>query len=170
LKLTCLMVKILFTEVQGFRRNPLWTTCLLLPAVAMISLLGYQLISGKLVGDKPMSNVSLGILCVCYIIPLTIIFPKVKLTTIIDEEKIMYGWNIPTPDLNVIELANIKEWSIIEYKFVGYGYRLSRLYGTVYNVSGNKGLQVTTKGGDKALIGTGRALELKQIMEKLSRV
>src|SRR6476620_2384503 len=161
------MAKILFNEVQTFRHNLLWSCVLIIPAVVMLSLFIYQLASGTLVGDRPMSNLSLGILCICYIVPVCLIFPYVNLTLIIDEQKITYGWNVPIKDYNVIEISNIKEWSVIKYRFVGYGYRISRLYGNVYNLSGNKGLQIITKNDEKVLIGTLHPEQLKEVIEKI---
>jgi hypothetical protein len=164
------MVKPLFSEVQNFRHNLLWTLALMVPATVMIGILIYQLSTGELVGDRPMSNLSLGILCFFYVIPITLIIPFVKLVTVIDHEKISYGWNIPTSELNELSIAEIQEWSIIRYRFVGYGYRLSRLYGTVYNVNGDQGLQIVTTSGSKILIGTHHAEQLKAVLERIKPI
>lgn len=161
------MEKIQFREVQHFRGNPLWTVLLFFPVVTFLTVLTIQLITGKLVGDHPMSNTSLIIITVCILVPTIWAQRTVKLTTIIDDEKISYGWNMPTADLNEIKLSDIKEWSVIKYRFVGYGYRLSVKYGTVHNMSGNKGLQIITHSGDKVLVGTQRAEELRSIIEKV---
>jgi hypothetical protein len=161
------MAKVLFEEVQHFRGNPLWTVLLSLPVVLFLSVLGYQLITGEQVGDRPMSNVSLILLSLFVLIPSLWASQRVKLTTIIDEEKIRYGWNMPTDDLNEIPLSEIKEWSVIRYGFVGYGYRLSRKYGTIHNLSGNKGLQIVTKSGEKVLIGTHKADNLRAVLDQL---
>jgi hypothetical protein len=161
------MAKILFTEVQGFRNNLLWAAALLIPAIASLSIFAYQVITGDMLSDAPMSNLSLGIFSFGYLTLVAFIFPYVRLTTIIDEEKISYGWNVPTKDLNEIPIADIKEWSIIKYRFVGYGYKISRLYGVVYNVSGNRGLQIITRTGEKILIGTIHIRALKEVIEKI---
>lgn len=161
------MAKTLFKEVQSIRQNLLWSSALIIPALVMTGVLIYQLVTGKPAGANPMSNLSLSILCVCYIVPVAVIIPFVKLTTVIDDEKISYGWNIPTAELNEIRIADIQELSVIRYKFVGYGYRFSRKYGIVYNVSGNKGLQIATKHGARILIGTGHPEQIKSAIEKI---
>jgi hypothetical protein len=156
----------LFEEEQRTRKNWVWLLCLLAPALMLILLI-YQLVTGKMVGDKPVSNLALTILSILYLVPAIWVLSVVKFRTLIDEEKISYGWNIPTNELNEIRLSDIKEWHVIRYRFVGYGYRLSRLYGTVYNVSGDNGLQVTKNNGEKILIGTVRPEELKIAIGKI---
>lgn len=164
------MANIVFIEEQKFRHNLLWTGVLLVPIMAIILVLGYQLISGKPAGNDPMSNLSLFILLIAYSIPVVFIIYYVRLTTIISDETILYGWNIPTQELNSIRLSEIYSCSVIEYKFVGWGYRLTRLYGTVYNVDGNKGLQIVKKSGAKVLIGTHHAEELQKKIDLLLRL
>ena len=161
------MAKILYQEIQHFRGNPLWTVLLSLPVLLFLSILVYQLLTGKPVGDKPVSNASLVFLCLFVLVPSVWASRRVKLTTIIDEEKIAYGWNMPTAELNEILISDIKSWSVIKYGFVGYGYRLSRKYGTIHNLSGNKGLQIETKAGEKVLIGTHQADRLRGVIEQL---
>jgi len=162
-----IMAKILFQETQHFRGNPLWTVLLSLPVLIFMSVLVYQLITGKPVGERPMSNAALVFLSLFVLIPSVWASRRVKLTTIIDEEKIMYGWNMPTNELNEIRLNDIKSWSVIRYGFVGYGYRISRKYGTIHNLSGNKGLQIETLSGEKVLIGTHQAEKLRTIIEQI---
>lgn len=130
-------------------------------------MLMYQILSGELVGDYPMSNQALLILMFCYGVPAVFIVYYVRLTTIISDESISFGWNIPVKDLNIIKLNDISSCNVIEYDFVGWGYRLTRRYGTVYNVDGNKGLQILSKSGTKVLIGTHHADDLRKIIEGL---
>ena len=47
-----------------------------------------------------------------------------------------------------------------------YGIRLGSKYGTVYNMSGDKGLAIELNNGKKFVIGTQKELELKKVVEK----
>ncbi|MBL7932836.1 MAG: hypothetical protein JNL60_13085 [Bacteroidia bacterium] len=161
------MVKTLYTEEQKIRQNLLWLIFLITPTFFFWVILLYQLSTGKLVGDRPLSNVPLSIITVIYTTCSLWSLFSIKLTTIIDETKLAYGWNIPTAELNEIPLGAIKEMNIVKYRFVGYGYRISRQYGTVYNVGGNKGLQIVLKSGEKILIGTGQEEQLEEIIARL---
>jgi hypothetical protein len=162
------MANVLYKEVQHLRQNLLWLIALTIPAVVIFGTLSIQLFTGKPMGDKPMSNLSLIILGIFYLVPMVFLFTSVKMETIIDEKKIAYGWNIPSKELNDILFSDIKELSVIEYKFVGYGYEITKRYGTVYNVMGNKGLQIIKKSGEKFLIGTRKADELAEVIKKIN--
>lgn len=161
------MAGIYFKEEQWFRHNLLWTFLLAAPFLSMLAFLFYQVNTGVLVGDHPVSNTSLIILSVCYGIPAGYILLYVKLTTVITDQSILYGWNLPTAELNEIHVNDIRECHVIEYTFVGWGYRLTRKYGAVYNVDGNKGLHIVRKSGRRVLIGTHHVVELKKIIEAL---
>lgn len=159
------MANVIFIEEQKFRHNLIWSGILLLPLCAILCTLTYQVANNHLIGDHPMSNRSLLVLSIIYGVPVIFIIYYVRLTTIISDENICFGWNLPTNDLNEIKLEEIKSCSVIEYNFVGWGYRLTRKYGTVYNVDGNKGLQIVKHSGAKVLIGTHHAVDLKNIIE-----
>ena len=49
---------------------------------------------------------------------------------------------------------------IINYKNVGYGIRISSMYGKIYNTNGKTGLLITKNDGDRILLGTNYADEL----------
>ncbi|MDI1355984.1 MAG: hypothetical protein PSX36_13770 [bacterium] len=160
------MDPILYKEEQGVRRNGLWFILLITPAI-IITLLLYQRFSGKVIFDNTLDDIPLAIITVSYLIPAVFSLSRIKLVTIIDAEKISYGWNIPSDDLNEIPLADIQAGSIVEYKFVGYGFRRTHKYGMIYNVIGNKGLQIIKKSGGKVLIGTNNVEELQKVIKSL---
>jgi hypothetical protein len=153
-----------FYEEQRSVRNMVWLIAMLAPAL-MLGVAAYQASTGKYVGEHPMSNRSLLVLSVIYLIPVTWVLFFVKFTTEITGDRIRFGWNVPNKELNEILFSDIREWHVIRYRFVGYGYRLTKLYGIVYNVSGDMGLQIVQKNGNKVLIGTQRAAELKGVVE-----
>lgn len=93
------------------------------------------------------------------------LFYFLKLTTRIYEDRIEYGWNIPTSELNIVYWNEVKSIDMLNYSFVGYGYRLFTAYGTVYNTKGDFGIQIVKKNGEKLLIGSNKADELKKNVE-----
>ncbi|MBL7934081.1 MAG: hypothetical protein JNL60_19410, partial [Bacteroidia bacterium] len=90
------MVKTLYTEEQKIRQNLLWLVFLITPTFFFWSVLVYQLSTGNLVGDHPISNLPLSIITGVYTVCSVWSLLSIKLTTIIDETKLAYGWNIPT--------------------------------------------------------------------------
>jgi hypothetical protein len=67
------------------------------------------------------------------------------------------SWN----DVLTIEVRKYKP--IREYG--GWGYRFSFKNGKAYNISGNMGLQIVLKNGDKILIGTQKPDELMEFLK-----
>jgi hypothetical protein len=60
--------------------------------------------------------------------------------------------------------ANIRKYSPI-WEYGGWGYRYSFKNGKAYNISGNMGLQIILKNGDKILLGTNKTEELAEFLE-----
>lgn len=98
------------------------------------------------------------------VIPLIVIgfILSIRLKTSID----MYSINIYFFPLvrKKIRWEKVKEVKIISYNpylLLGRGIRSSSTLGTVYNISGSKGLFLKLENGKKYLIGTQKADELK---------
>lgn len=150
-----------FKEIQRFRQWWLW---LLLSPVLIISivLIVKQLIIGIPVGSKPMSDIGVYaflFFTICFIGLLWYL----QLETIINSNGILmnyrpflakaYSWK----DINKVEIIN--------YAFVGYGYRYSFNNGWIYNVSGNKGLKVYLNSGKYFTIGTQQPKALQKALK-----
>ena len=161
------MAELQFKEVQKVTSPWMWALALFAPVLFTVILI-YQLITGILVGNNPMSNTGLAFVTLGFTVTAILFLTRIKLTTILDTDKISYGFNFPTADLNQIKIADIKECYLITYKFVGFGYHLSRKYGMVYNISGSTGIQIIKHSGEKVLIGTQKWDELKTHFEKKS--
>jgi len=155
-----------FEETQRLNHWLIWTVTLGI-LFFFVSVLVYQLMSGNQFGDKPAPNGLL--ICVIFIllIPSVLLLRYAILTVRFDDTTIYYGWNLPTNELNRVNFSEIASCEIITYRFVGYGYRLSLKYGVVYNTSGNKGLWIITKTGEKILLGTHKAAEMAEALNKL---
>lgn len=160
---------IVFEETQRFTPWIVWIamvgTLLLLAAILI-----YQLVSGEEVGNRPASNGALIAFIMIYYIPGISLMLYARLTVRITNERIYYGWNIPTKDLNTILWSDVQTSEIITYKYVGHGYRLTKKYGTVYNAKGNKGLLITKKSGEKILLGSLKIDELNTALTNLKGV
>lgn len=133
----------------------------------ILTILFYQLLTGNEFGSKPASNVALiGIIFLVFL-PSLLVMRHAKLIVRIDNNSIYYGWNIPTDELNKISFSNIESCDIINYKTAGYGYTVTKKYGIVYSASGDKGLQIISKSGEKILLSTHKIDELADVLTKL---
>ena len=153
-----------FKEEQKF--NQWWLWLILIP-MGVLPLIGIykQLILGEKLGDNPMSDISLLIFSII-MFSLVGLFLIMKLKTSIDKNGInMHFFPFIKKSVDWQQIKNVK---VVNYGFVGgWGIRLWTKYGTVYNVKGDKGLEIVLKSGKKFLIGTQKETELSTIIEKM---
>lgn len=153
-----------FKEEQKF--NQWWLWLILIP-MGVLPLIGIykQLILGEKLGDNPMSDISLLIFSII-MFSLVGLFLIMKLKTSIDKNGInMHFFPFIKKSVDWQQIKNVK---VVNYGFVGgWGIRLWTKYGTVYNIRGNKGLEIVLKSGKKFLIGTQKETELSTIIEKM---
>jgi len=153
-----------FKEEQKFNQWWLWFILILMGILPLIGIYK-QLILGEKLGDNPMSDISLLIFSII-MFSLVGLFLIMKLKTSIDKNGInMYFFPFIKKSVDWQQIKNVK---VINYGFVGgWGIRLWTKYGTVYNVKGDKGLEIVLKSGKKFLIGTQKETELSTIIEKM---
>src|SRR5690606_21894438 len=122
-----------------------------------------QLVFGKTFGDNPAPDAFLvGFLIVTVILCYLLIATSLK--TIIDSENVFIKFGFLKRQ---IRMNKIKSVSIIDYGFVGgWGYRMSKEYGTIYSVSGSKGLYLVLQNGGKLVVGTQNINELQRFIDK----
>jgi len=158
-------MSIAFKETQKFSQWWLW---LILIAIGALPIRGLykQLYLNEAFGDKPMSDLGLIIFAV-FVFSLIAMFWFVQLKTEIDQNEIrMHFFPLVKKRVNWEEIKNAE---IVNYGFVGgWGIRLWKKYGTVYNMKGDKGLAIALTDGKKFLIGTQKPEELTAILEKIS--
>ena len=153
-----------FKEEQKF--NQWWLWLILIP-MGVLPIVGIykQLILGENLGDNPMSDFSLLIFSII-MFSLVGLFLIMKLKTSIDKNGInMHFFPFIKKSVDWQQIKNVK---VVNYGFVGgWGIRLWTKYGTVYNVKGDKGLEIVLKSGKKFLIGTQKETELSTIIEEM---
>lgn len=91
-----------------------------------------------------------------------------KLETHLDKSGIQYKCTPFQKKPRTISWTSVEKAEVIRYDYVGHGYRISRKYGTVHNVTGKMGLQIILKSGEKLLIGTQKPEEMKDFLSTLS--
>jgi len=165
--------QILFLEKQKFTQWWLW---LILLSINFIFLLGVykQVLMGETFGSKPMGDLALLISTGCTLLLSTLIF-NIKLQTQVRKDGIyikffpfhisykFYPWH-------TIAKLYLREYSAMK-EFGGYGIRQS-LNGNdmLFNVSGNKGLQLELVGKKKVLIGTSTPDKLVNALNKIEQL
>lgn len=159
-------MKIEFKEAQKFQQ---WWLKLIFILIGIIPIWGIytQLIKGEVFGNKPMSDFGLIIFSI-FIFALIIMLWSMRLKTEIDENEIRVYF-FPFLKKRIL-WKDVESAEVINYGFVGgWGIRYSAEYGTVYNISGNKGLAILLKNGKKLCIGTQKETELEKVVTKIER-
>lgn len=117
--------------------------------------------------QMPLSFGSVAPLVVIFIANLVLI--ALKLNTLISKEGISYQlfpFHLKPLLISWNEVASVE---VRKYKplrdYGGWGYRFSIKNGKAFNVSGNMGLQIILKNGDKILIGTQKPEELETYLK-----
>jgi len=139
-----------FREEQRFGQWWLWLL-VGLSAAAVIIPFAIQLLTGTPIGSKPAPTYILGLFS-AFMIGLVYLFSTLKLKTYIDKHQIVMKYGILGS--KTIPWSDVEKADIVDYGFVGYGKRISRKHGWVYNVAGKWGLFLTLKNGKKFTIGT----------------
>jgi len=155
-------MKIEFKEKQKITQWWIWLLLIGLGAIAVYGII-QQVLFGVDFGDKPMSNIGL-IIFTLFVFGFIYFNWYMTLITEITNEGIKVRF-VPFVKKE-IKWNELKSAKIVTYGFVGYGIRLGSKYGTVYNMSGDKGLALELNSGKKFVIGTQKEAELKKVVEK----
>lgn len=160
------MTTILFKEIQKFRQVWLWLLIVFIDSMIFYGLY-QQFVLQKPFGDNPMSNEGL-IITAVLILCFTAFFMIMQLRTSITEKGIELQFFPIHHHKKTYSWHEISEVYIREYKalreYGGWGIRTG-----AYNVSGNKGLQLIFKNGEKLLIGTNQPDELENVILSLKQ-
>jgi len=166
-----------FVETQSFRQW--WLFVLLLPIIAgSIVFICYsswnQLLMGKLIGDRPMSDLLLVFFIVIValsglVIPLGVLFARLVVRVDAINLDISF-WPLARKAVLISEIVNFEA---TDYKAVreygGWGIKHGKDGRWAYNVSGNRGVFIDLAGGRKWLIGSQRAEELAEAILRAKR-
>ena len=154
----------LFSETQRFRQ--IWIL-LLVGLIALISWYSFfqQIILGMPFGNNPASDTAVAILLLIFGILLPVLFLVLKLETQVTRTALRFRFFPLHLKWREVPFGTIAEVKAVVYRplreYGGWGIRFGRK-GIAYNVSGDRGVQVTLKSGISFLIGTQRGEEMEQ--------
>ncbi len=159
-----------FEEKQGFRHWLIWTFFI---AFNLFNLYGlYQQLVLKIpFGNKPFSDTGMVIFTLIFLL-FSLFFYKMNLKTKFDEKGIYlkfwpFHFTYRFYDWNDIRQAEVQSYSPL-FDYGGWGIRYGAK-GKAFNVSGNKGLQLEFTNGRRLLIGTQKAEELSDFLNKIGK-
>jgi len=156
-------MKIEFNEIQKFRQ---WWIWLLLSPLMIFTVIVfiYQFILKEPIGSKPLTDFWALVFIVLAIALLYLIY-YLQLRTTINKDGVSFNYR---PALNRnYSWRDIDRVEIIDYGFVGYGFRWWPKHGWIYNVGGSIGLKVYLANGKFFTIGTQNPEKLKDVLNQL---
>lgn len=150
----------LFTETQRFRQPWLWVV---LGAATLVSLYAMSSTGTGRGGSVVSGALMVGLLA---------LFWSFRLETRIDEEALRYRLfplqlRERTIPWETVERAWVRRYRPLR-EYGGWGLRWGP-GGRAVNVSGDEGLQVVLKNGDRLLLGTGQGSRIRTTLEGLAR-
>ena len=167
-----------YSEIQRFRQPWLWSI-LITVWISVIGTFGF-VVNRQLVQDISNGNSSLNdsglkaslILAIVLVTALLVLFARAKLSTQIDKKFISYKFYPLHRSYRKIAWNSVVKCEVVTYQPVsqygGWGIRAGK-NGKVFSVSGNRGLQIVLRTGERILIGTTKANELSMAINNLNK-
>lgn len=163
---------IIFSENQKFRQLWLWFVIVSAAGLTFYSFI-YQIVLGKNFSNSPISNSKLILTVLLSGLSLPLFFFLTELRTRVTEEGLyvkFFPFHLKWLFISVDDIENFKKIKyrpVLEYG--GWGIRIG-VNKKAYNVSGNKGIELTLSNGKRLLIGTQRPGEFESAMQKMKKV
>jgi hypothetical protein len=160
-----------FEETQHFRQKWLWAIILFFPLFSLYGIYE-QILMGNPIGDQPLSNEGLLLFSGLVGLGLPILFYQFKLKVQVTDKGLHYQFFPIHLSYKTIAFDDIEECYARQYsplkEFGGWGIRFG-FQGKAYNVSGDKGLQLVLKNGNKVLFGSQNHKALEKAMKKAAK-
>lgn len=159
---------IAFREVQRFRQWWLWLIILAVPGVCLYGII-QQIVFDRPFGNDPLSDGGLLTVAGVFGGGLPLLFYAVNLTVEVRPNGLHLRYfpfhlRFHRIAFDTITRAEARTYSALR-EFGGWGIRWGK-EGKAYTVSGDRGVQLEFRNGRKLLIGSKRAEELAQALEK----
>lgn len=153
-----------YVEIQRLKQWFIWLPIIVVSLIWLYAFTN-QVIFGVIVGSRPASDTELCLIGLLIVVPIWLLFLNLRLITIIDQNTITIKWHPFTS--KIIKITEITNYKIIQYDFVGFGWRLGTQYGSVYNCSGNMGIFFKLKGDQTLLLGSKNPIKIIQVLNSI---
>ena len=138
----------------------------------------HQIILGQQFGNKPPSDgflIFATVTAVIFCVSLTLLFLKSRLETEVRQDGIYYRFFPFINKFRKIDPGSLKYAKVRIYhpitEFGGWGIRFSLSgNGVAYTVSGNLGLQLELKNGNKILLGSQKPDEFRSVLYQIFKI
>lgn len=119
-------------------------------------------------GDKPAPTFIIILVLILNTV-IIILFSKATLVTRITDKAVQYKWKPFKSKYSTIPFSDIQSIRVIKFKFIGWGYRISRKYGVAHVAKGRYGILVTAN-NKKFLIGTSKPSDVEAFLKQANLI
>ena len=160
----------LFREEQRFRQWWLWVI-VIGPAVLAWWPFMQQVIEGKPVGHNPAPDWLVWVIWIFIGLGLPFFFGRVSMVTEVYEDRVLIRYRpftrrtIATAE---VERAEVRTYNAVK-DYGGWGIKGWSKTKMAYNVSGNRGVELTLRNGQSVMLGSQRADELVAVIQSRLR-
>lgn len=154
--------ELIYQETQKMTQAWIWLPLLAIMGTWLWAITHFATVGNDLNGN----TISIPALLVLGIIPVSLLtlFYFVELKTVLAGDVLEIQLNPFMTER--IHSSEIVRTELITYGFIGYGYRFSKQYGTVFNAKGTTGILIYKNRGEKVLIGTQQPEALQQAIQQ----
>lgn len=166
-------MSVYFEERQRYNQWWLWLmigTVTVGTSILFLYGMVQQIYLGQTWGDRPMSDEALILTTLLTLgaqAAIVFLYFNLELQLRIDRHSLEYRFKPVLFNWRRIERETIRNYEVGKYFFMGSGIRIKLNGQRVYNIRGNKGIEITLTTGKKILIGTQQPDQLKLAMEKM---
>jgi hypothetical protein len=162
----------LFTEKQRFNQWWVWAILIIVNG-GQIAAAAFQILSGRPLGNKPMSNTEfLVVVGIALLLSLAVL--AFRLETQVRTDGIYVRFFPFHRKFKFFAWEDLRKAYVRKYapigEYGGWGYRIGWPdKGGAFNVSGNQGLQLEFTSGKKLLIGTRKPEALSAVLQQIGQ-
>jgi hypothetical protein len=156
----------MFKEEQRFRQWWIWAIVLVVAALGWWGFV-QQIVVGEPFGNNPASDWAVWLLWVFVGLGLPVLFAFIRLAIEVTADEVVIRYR-PLMKRRIL-LADIERVNARTYKAVreygGWGIKGWSFKSVAYNISGDRGVQLTLRDGRRIMLGSRRPDELAQAIE-----
>jgi hypothetical protein len=157
----------LFHEEQQCRQGWVWLIVLAVAGLTWWTFIR-QVVLGHPIGEEPLPDWVAWLVLLIIGVGLPLLFLRLRLIVDVTAEQVVIRFSplsrrvIPIAD---IEAANARTYDPIK-EYGGWGIKGWSRRSMAYNMSGNRGVELTLRDGRRVMLGSQRADELAQVIER----
>lgn len=161
---------VIYREVQHFRQSWLWLVGLLPAILAWVAFV-QQIVRGRSIGEDPLPDWGVWLVWALFGLGLPLFLGLLRMVVEVTSTKIVVSYRPLSRraiDLREVLKVEARRYNALK-EYGGWGVKGWSRDKMAYNVSGDRGVELTLRDGRSVMLGSRRAEELAQVIEQQRR-